>query len=187
MKAIRPIVLETERLILRPPVPEDAVTTEPYVSDRRVAEMTALIPHPYPPGGALEWIGFARQRWEEGACAAFVICPRESGLPVGAISILENSDGDTEIGYWIGVPHWGQGYATEALRRVIRYGFEDLGLERIVTYHFLHNPASGRVMQKAGLLFMGTTPLGARRGEERYDDVRYGISAAAWRENLQAP
>ena len=187
MKGIVPIVLHTERLILRPPVPDDAELSEPFVSDRRVAEMTALIPHPYPKGRALEWIRLTEQNWLDGSKASFMICLCDTGELVGSISLFNQEERNNEIGYWIGVPHWGKGYATEALRRVIRYAFEDLGFERLITYHFIHNPASGRVMQKAGLFYLGTTPLGASRGDEHFDEVRYGITAGQWRANHTVP
>lgn len=184
MKSIIPIVLHTDRLILRPPVPGDAETIEHFISDRRIAEMTALIPHPYPEGSCIHWIRLTEQQWLDGKKASFVICRRDTGELVGSISLFNDGDRHNEVGYWIGVPHWGKGYATEALCRVIRYAFEDLDFKCLVTYHFIHNPASGRVMQKAGLLYLGTTPLGASRGDERFDDVRYGITAEQWRANL---
>ncbi len=177
MKAIVPTVLETPRLRLRPPLAGDADAIEAYVGDRRVAEMTALIPHPYPVGGAAEWIGRAQEAWAAGRLASFVISFRSDGRLVGVISL---GTGNVEIGYWIGVPYWGNGYATEALRRVLAYAFHEVGIERVSTYHFAHNPASGRVMQKAGLKYLGTIPHGARRGEKVFDRVCYGASAAEW-------
>lgn len=180
MKPIVPIVLKSERLILRPPVPDDAARIECYVSDRRVAEMTSLIPHPYPRGGAADWIEKTEQDWLDGVRASFVICRRENGDLVGSIGISADPVDGNVIGYWIGVPHWGNGYATEALRRLIRYAFEDLALDHIDTYHFAHNPASGRVMQKAGMKFIRKTPLGASREGIVYDDVRYAITAKEW-------
>ena len=181
MNPIVPVVLYTGRLVLRPPVPGDADAIEHFISDRRVAEMTALIPHPYPPGTCIAWIRLCERQWLEGTKASFVICLRETGELVGAISLFNGEDRGNEIGYWIGVLHWGRGYATEALRRVIRHAFEDLDFECLLTYHFIHNPASGRVMEKAGMLHLGIVPLGAYRGEERFDEVRYGITAGQWR------
>ncbi len=181
MKPIVPTILHSTRLILRPPLPEDAPRIECFVSDRRVAEMTALIPHPYPRGAALEWVYLTEQQWLDGVKASFVICLRDSGELVGCISFFHDRTRDNEIGYWIGVPHWGKGYATEALERLLGYAFDELGASRVDTYHFDHNPASGRVMQKAGLKFISKTKLGASRGDEQYDDVRYGLSAREWR------
>jgi ribosomal-protein-alanine N-acetyltransferase len=189
MKPIVPIVLKSERLVLRPPVSEDAPHVECFVSDRRVAEMTALIPHPYPRGGALDWIQLSERQWLEGVKASFVICLRDSGELVGAASYFNDRTRDNEIGYWIGVPHWGRGYATEALKRLLRYVFEELGGQRVDTYHFAHNPASGRVMQKAGMKFIRMTPLGASRDGVAYDDIRYSITAEQWssRTTLTSP
>lgn len=181
-KTLRPITLESWRLRLRPPVPADAPAITAFVSDPRVATMTALIPHPYPEGGAAWWIGQAQEAWRAGEIASFMICRRGSEELIGAISLALGTAGEVEIGYWIGVPHWGRGYATEALQRLLRYAFDELGLERVDTYHFSHNPASGRVMQKAGLRFRGVVPLGCSRGAERYDQVRYGIAAEDWRD-----
>jgi ribosomal-protein-alanine N-acetyltransferase len=181
MNPIVPTILQSTRLILRPPLPEDAPVLECFVSDRRVAEMTALIPHPYPKGGSLEWIHRTEQQWLDGVTASFVIALRDTGALVGSISFFPDHTRDNEIGYWIGVPHWGKGYATEALERLLCYAFDELCVERVDTYHFAHNPASGRVMQKAGLKFISQTKLGASRGDERFDDVRYGLSAREWR------
>ena len=60
-----------------------------------------------------------------------------------------------ELGYWIGVPYWGRGYATEAAREVVKYGFEKVQLNRIFAAHFKHNPASGKVLQKIGMKYEG--------------------------------
>ncbi len=181
MNPIVPIVLRSDRLILRPPLPEDAPKIECYVSDRRVAEMTSLIPHPYPRGGAADWIEQTEQAWLEGTGASFVICRRDSEDLIGSIEISSKPRDGNVIGYWIGVQHWGNGYATEALRRLICYAFEDLAIDRVDTYHFAHNPASGRVMEKAGMKFISKTPLGASRDGQLHDDVRYAITAREWR------
>ncbi len=71
---------------------------------------------------------------------------------IGAVSLrIERDDQRAELGYWIGRPYWGQGYCTEAVRAVLSFGFQQLGLNRIYAGHFSRNPASGRVMQKAGM------------------------------------
>lgn len=186
MKTIVPVTLHSGRLILRPPVPDDAEVIERFISDRRVAEMTALIPHPYPKGSCIPWIHLTERQWLEGKKATFVICLRDTGELVGSISLFTGDDRHNEVGFWIGGPHWGKGYATEALGRVIRYAFEGLGFGDLHACHFIHNPASGRVMLKAGLFHLGVTPLGASRGEERFDEVRYGITADQWRTHLAA-
>ncbi len=71
---------------------------------------------------------------------------------------LNPRDDNGELAYFVGVPFWGHGYATEAVREVVRHGFEELGLHRIHSNHFGSNPASGRVLQKADLSYEGTRP-----------------------------
>jgi ribosomal-protein-alanine N-acetyltransferase len=178
------LVLKTNRLILRSPVPEDAPAIQRYVSDRRIAETTALIPHPYPAGGALEWIRRSEVTLREGRGVDFSILLRESGELVSVVGLIDRGV-ESSIGYWIGVPHWGQGYATEAVHRVIRHAFNARRLPSLHASHFAHNPASGRVMQKSGLLYQGVEPLGSSRDCVRYDRVCYGITAKQWRDNLR--
>ena len=177
-------ILKTNRLILRPPVPEDASAIQQYVSDRRIADTTALIPHPYPDGGALEWIRRSDVTLREGRGVDFCILLRDSDEFVGVVGLIDR-DVESSIGYWIAVPHWGNGYATEAVHRVIRHAFNARRIPSLHAYHFAHNPASGRVMHKAGLLYEGVEPLGSSREGVRYDRVCYGITAKQWRDNLR--
>lgn len=181
MKPIAPIILKTSRLLLRPPVEGDAATLECYLSDRRIAETTAAIPHPYPRGGALDWVSLVAQRWAEGTAASFVVTLRDHGKILGVIGLQGKSRSEMQAGYWVAVPFWGNGYATEALHRVVRYGFNHLGLPSIGARHFAHNPASGRVMLKAGLHFNTVIPAGSSRDGVFYDSVQYSITAEDWR------
>lgn len=181
MKRIAPIVLKTPRLLLRPPVREDAAPLECFLSDRRVAETTTAIPHPYPRGGVLDWMERVDHQWAEGTGACFTILLRDSGKVLGVVSLMGKSRNELMAGYWIGVPHWGNGYATEALHRVVRYAFNHLGLPRLGARHFAHNPASGRVMLKAGLHFENLIPGGSSRDGVFYDSVQYSITAEDWR------
>jgi ribosomal-protein-alanine N-acetyltransferase len=181
---MKSFLLKTNRLVLRSPVPEDAGAIQHYVSDRRIAETTALIPHPYPAGGALEWIRRSAVTLREGKGVDFSILLRDRGELVGVVGLIDRGF-DSSLGYWIGVPHWGKGYATEAVHRVIRHAFNARRLPALHACHFAHNPASVRVMQKAGLLYQGVEPLGSSRDGVRYDRVCYGITASAWRDNLR--
>lgn len=150
------IELLTERLLLRSPRADDATDIERLAGEREIAANTATIPHPYPEGAAAEWIALQAQRQRAGEHVTFAMVERESGRLVGAIGLrLVQAHRRAELGYWIGKPYWGRGYATEAARAVLRYGFETLGLNRIHAAHFTRNPASGRVMQKIGMTHEG--------------------------------
>ena len=88
---------------------------------------------------------------------------------------IDHRHNHAEIGYWLGKPYWGKGYATEAGQALLGYGFETLNLYRIHASHFVGNPASGRVMQKLGMRFEGLRPGYMRKGDQYYDLVLYGI------------
>jgi RimJ/RimL family protein N-acetyltransferase len=143
--------LETERLVLRAPRLEDAKALATLANDRRIAENTLRIPHPYSLADAQAFITHANAGDDE---AVFLISAR-SGAIVGACG-LATLDGETpEIGYWLGVPFWGKGYATEAARALIDYAFGDLGLEALLGGARVSNPASRRVLEKCGFQWTG--------------------------------
>ena len=144
--------LTTERLTLRPFVDEDAFDVERLAGMREIADTTLNIPHPYPHGGAAEWIRLHAPAWKDRTSATFGIVGRKTGALVGAISLMiKREHRRAELGYWIALDCWNLGYATEASARIIDFGFEELGLHRIEARHFIRNPASGRVMQKLGM------------------------------------
>ena len=94
---------------------------------------------------------------------------------------LNALDNNGELGYWIGKPYWGRGYCTEAAREMVRYGFEILGLHRIHSNHFGSSPASGRVMQKIGMIREGTRREHYKKWGEYEDRVEYGLLAGSGR------
>lgn len=175
-------ILHTERLTLRAFRLEDAEAVTHWVSDKRVAEMTTLIPHPYQLADAMTWLERVTTYHNESPHQIFAIVLRESGDLIGCIGLHRNENAPwAEFGYWLGVPFWGQGFATEALQEVLRLGFQDLGLRRIEACHFAHNPASGRVMQKAGLAYEGRQKLRGQRGDKLFDRINYGLIDEEWR------
>ena len=98
----------------------------------------------------------AARALQEGTFADFAIVIRQGLALCGAIGLaIRREHRCAEMGYWIGVPYWGRGYCTEAAGAVLRYGFEVAGLNRIHAVHFGSNPASGRVMQKVGMIYEG--------------------------------
>jgi ribosomal-protein-alanine N-acetyltransferase len=169
-------VIECERLRLRPFTLADAPDVARLAGDALVAETTLNIPHPYPPGAAEAWIGAHRAEWERGTALNLALERREDGVLLGAIGLGINADhASAEVGYWIGVPYWGSGYATEAARALIAYAFDELGLNRLYAYHVTGNPASGRVMQKAGMRLEGELRQNLRKGGEFRDSRLYAV------------
>lgn len=174
--------LITERLTLRPFVADDAFNVERLAGMREIADTTLNIPHPYPHGGAGDWIGLHTPAWNEGSSATFAIVATDSAKLVGAISLMiKREHRRAELGYWIALDSWNRGYATEASRRVIDFGFEVLGLHRIEARHFLRNPASGRVMRKLGMQQEGVERDWAIKWD-RYESLAvYSILEPEWR------
>ncbi|MEZ5317376.1 MAG: GNAT family N-acetyltransferase [Vicinamibacterales bacterium] len=148
--------LGTARLHLRPFMPEDAPRVRTLAGAREIADTTLNVPHPYEDGMAEAWIATHAPGWALGRLATFAIIEADAGL-IGAIGLtVEPAHRRAEIGYWIGRPHWNRGYATEAARAVVAFGFEAFDLHRIQGRHLTRNPASGRVLVKAGLTYEGT-------------------------------
>jgi ribosomal-protein-alanine N-acetyltransferase len=147
--------LRTERLVLRPFSLTDAPDVMRLAGDIRVYETTLLIPHPYGERIAESWISTHQAVFYEEGGAIFAICLTNGSL-IGAISL--NRSGlfnGAELGYWIGPAYWNCGYCTEAVKAVLNYGFKELGYHKISARHFVGNSASGRVMQKAGMVREG--------------------------------
>jgi len=165
--------LTTERLVLRPFSPSDAAAVQRLASAREIAESTLLIPHPYPEGAAAEWIAGHDDASHN---HIFAITLRDGGEVMGAIGLHVDSNHDrAEIGYWLGVPYWRRGYAAEAAAAIVRYVFEDLGLNRVFAFHFTRNTASGRVLQKIGMHCEGTMRQHIVKWGEHVDVDYYGM------------
>lgn len=175
--------LTTARLVLRPFASSDAPVVQRLAGEREIALNTEHIPHPYPDGAAEAWIETHQERFDAGGEITFAITAVDAGL-VGAVGIIPQWGHDrAEIGYWIGKPYWNLGYASEAAGAVIRYGFEELRLNRIVAVHFTRNAASGRVMQKNGMRHEGTLRQDRKKWGEYVDVETYGILRSEWLSN----
>ena len=174
-------VLETERLRLRPFTLADAGRVRELAGVPEVASVTLNIPHPYPEGLAEEWIGSHAAAAAAGDVYTFAIEGRDEGALMGAIGLVVAARHDrADLGYWLGTPYWNRGYMSEAARRAIAFGFESAGLNRIQATHLPRNPASGRVMQKAGMSCEGTLREFVRKGDAYEDVTMYAILRADW-------
>lgn len=134
----------SERLLLRPPWPEDWRNVLGGIADEGVVRNLARAPWPYSAEDARSFLALPKDLRHP----RFLVTRAQDARLVGCVG-LDPCDGAAELGYWIARDHWGQGYATEAGRAVIEIA-EMLGHRRIVASHFLDNPASGRVLEKLG-------------------------------------
>jgi [ribosomal protein S5]-alanine N-acetyltransferase len=174
---ISPPTLETSRLRIRPYSDADIPELLPLIGTREVAATTLRIAHPYTKQDARDFFELAKEPdklW-------LAITLRADGKQIGGIGMrIEPQHRHAELGYWLGVAYWGQGYATEAAREMLRYGFEELGLHRIFATHFKHNAASGRILKKIGMHYEGCQREHLLKWGEFVDSEMYGILRRDW-------
>jgi [ribosomal protein S5]-alanine N-acetyltransferase len=169
--------LETARLRLRPYKESDISELVPLIGTREVAATTLRIAHPYTDQDARVFLELAKD--PEKIWLAITL--RSDGRQLGGIGLrVDQRHQHAELGYWLGVPYWGQGYATEAAREMLRHGFETLQLHRIFASHFKHNPASGGVLRKLGMRYEGCQREHLRKWDRFVDSELYGILRQEW-------
>lgn len=148
-------VVETRRLLLRAPGPQDIPAIARLANDPNIARMTCRMPHPFGQGDAEDFV--VQVAAQDPARAATFLIEHEDQGPVGVIGMFEDADVAPETGYWIGRPFWGRGFATEALEGALVWAGKRWKRRALMAGHFADNPASGRVLEKAGFLYTGET------------------------------
>lgn len=172
--------IKTPRLVLRPFVPDDAPALRRLAGATEIAATTLRIPHPYSEEEAQMWIASHPGMFERAQGAVFAVVEAAGHVLCGCAGLGCNAaNSSAELGYWIGVPFWNRGYATEAARRVLIFGFAYFRLHRIHASHFGSNPASGRVMEKIGMQYEGCRREHVfKEGRGFEDSVDYGLLAS---------
>jgi len=179
--------LQTERLTLRAYTHSDIPALLPLIGAREVAATTLRIPHPYSESDARDFIAGTQEEFSNGSGLRLGIVVRDSDTLSGGVGLrIEPDQLRAELGYWIGVPYWGNGYATEAARIVVKYGFETLRLHRIFASHFANNPASARVLRKIGMRHEGCLRAHVLKWGEFLDLEMYGMLASDVERTLNA-
>jgi len=185
--------LRTRRLKLRAYTLEDAPAMQSLLDDPEIADYTLTIPHPLPEGFAEARIrrDLEREGETSHAWGLFLLETAEKGLPqregleqsalvghplVGHLGLSwDPKHKRGGVGYWLARAARRRGLMTEAVREVVRYGFENLGLHRLEANHFPRNPASGRVLEKAGFVREGLLRGAVWKGEKPEDVIQYAI------------
>jgi RimJ/RimL family protein N-acetyltransferase len=159
-------MLRTARLTLGPLDAGDIPALVTLAGAFEIADTTATIPHPYGEEDARKFLAFDAAEHAAGGALRFAV-RLDGGDLVGVVGLQQIDRGQlrAELGYWIGVPYWGRGYATEAAAVVVRYGFDELGLHKIHAHYFVRNPASGKVLERIGM---------RREGLLREDVLKWG-------------
>jgi len=179
--------LQTERLILRPWQESDAEALYDIASNPEVGLYAGWEPHAS--------VGYSREmiRKISSEKEFYAVVLKKTNKPVGCVGFLLGEakhsktmgNNDAEAGYWIGVPHWGQGFIPEAMCELIRHGFEDLGLDAIWAGHYNGNLRSKRVADKLGFIYQHTEEENEKDSPLRLtQDIHfYRITKQEWAEN----
>lgn len=151
------IRIETERLVLRRFTMDDASSMFcNWASDMDVCKYMRWMPHSEEEE-TKKVLGSWTASYDKMDFYQWAITLKEKEEPIGAIGLLEVNENDLcgDFGYCISKKFWGQGITTEALKSILSFAFDSIGFNRIEAYHSINNPASGIVMQKAGMVFEG--------------------------------
>lgn len=167
-----PIILKTRRMLLRPPFLEDAAQIAARVGLKEVAWNLGRVPHPYDVSDAEDWLQHVPTKWEEDTSYVLAMTLPDDGV-IGCISLRLVPMDVWEIGYWLGKPWWGRGYASEAAAALMTWAEGELALSRFASGHFADNPASGRILTKLGFVPAGETELFGRARGRKDPCVRY--------------
>ncbi|WP_074213594.1 GNAT family N-acetyltransferase [Salinivibrio sp. ES.052] len=144
-------MIVTERLCLRPFEPQDATRVAELLANKVISEMTSNIPYPYTESDAASWIASHRERYENRTSIIYAVTLKQTGDLIGTVSLPKLSDGLGILGYWLGVPYWGNGYATEASKALIAHCKKHFGLKRLHVTHLAENQRSKSVVTKIGI------------------------------------
>jgi len=150
VRAPPPCVLETERLTLRRPTLADVKAITNLANDRRIAENTRRLPHPYRQEHAVAFVRATADGTHE---AAFLV--EHNHAAIGMVGINWAAKDAPELGYWLGVAHWGRGFGTEAARAAIDFFFEETDAELLYAGARVANPASRNILEKCGFQWTG--------------------------------
>jgi [ribosomal protein S5]-alanine N-acetyltransferase len=161
------VAIKTQRLLLRAFRRSDAADFARLAGDWSVASMTSDIPHPFDETQALTWLRPTRGE------VRFAI--EFEGRLIGGAGFYRRPSGIAELGFWLGKPFWGQGFATEASRAVVAHGIRDRRLPAFSSAHFIDNPASGRVLAKLGFAEIERIPIACAARGYQVEAVTYRL------------
>jgi RimJ/RimL family protein N-acetyltransferase len=177
-----PRELRTARLLLRSFKDEDVPALVHLAGANEIAATTLNIPHPYTNDDARSFLAKANEDFHAGRSVTFAISISPGDELCGAVGLnLADAHMRAELGYWIGVPYWGKGFATEAARAAVAFGFEALRLHRIFAHHFSGNTASQRVLEKIGMCQEGRFRQHIQKWGRFIDVENYGLLAEEFR------
>jgi RimJ/RimL family protein N-acetyltransferase len=149
--------IRTDRLVLRAPQAGDVAELTRHADDYAIASMTTRMPYPYAEGDARQFVEVVGR--QDGARERTFVIERQGEGLIGCIGFHRAFDGSLELGYWLGQPFWGRGYATEAVAGALHWASQDWGRRAITSGHFADNQPSANVLIKSGFLYTGQVQM----------------------------
>ena len=168
-------ILLSNRLRLRPFRLDECESVTDLINDPEVIDPLMAVRYPYSIDNARAWISKHSQTYADSGGLNFAIEERESGQLAGFVG-MGGSDTEAGMGYWYGKRFWGRGFATEAGRTVVAFGFEQLQLDQLEASHISTNITSGKVLQKIGMKFLGRKSYFYEKWDKNCDKDEYFIS-----------
>lgn len=175
--------IETANLILGKIQVSDIPRIIEYAGNKKIANNTLNVPHPYEEKDAISWINFANQGFEEKTHFTFSMRLKSTNEFIGGIGLNINKQFNrAELGYWMAEPFWNKGFTTEALAAILDFGFTKLELNKIFATHLIENPASGKVMIKNGMIKEGELVEHFRKEEIFKSVIQYRLTKKEFEE-----
>lgn len=180
--------LETERLFLNSLSYKDIPKITDYLQNPKISENVINIPFPYFEKDAIFWVNLANQGRNTGELYNFAIRSKQDKELnfMGGIGLMVNKKHNkAELGYWIAEPFWNNGFVSEAVQKIIEFAFDVLELNKITSSHFLHNPASGKVMIKNRMIKEGEIKDHFKKGDTYLDIIQYRLTREEYKNQLK--
>lgn len=170
------IILHTSRLILRPFTLADVVQVTKLCNNYNIYKYTLSMPYPYYDEHFISWIESHDYNHANDIAYHLAMSDKDTNEVYGSVGLTHHQHHKHgEVAYWVGEPYWGNGYATEAVQAMIQFAFKEKQFHKVYAMHFASNPASGKVMLKAGMVKEGVLSQHVIK-EDKYEDlVQYGI------------
>jgi len=168
---IKPI--KTKRFTLRPYTIADAKTLAKNIHNKKIARNTLVVPYPYTLKDAKTWLSSTVKEYDKKEPEAVQLTIDIKGEVVGAVGITDIKGHQAEMGYWLTERLWGKGMMTEAVLEALKFAFNELKLARVYAKVFTFNPASVRVLEKAGFKKEGLLKKDGEKDGKFFDSWLY--------------
>jgi len=178
-------IIKTERLILGKVSFHDIPKIIEYAGNKKVAENTLNIPHPYGENDAVFWVNSANYGFATKTQFTFGLRLKTTNEFIGGMGLkIDKKFSRATLGYWIGEPFWNKGYVTEAVGAILKFGFQELNLNKIYATHLVENPASGKVMIKNGMIKEGELKDHTKKGDLFRSLFQYRLTQKEYDEKM---